>query len=367
MLDARSSSAAFTKNALTGFGFLLCASYANANENVVHIAVDPASVVNPADAAVEAAAGPPTDRNLTEDQLSEGIQGALGMGPGLDASGTAGHPFTTKRASARDSNSPTDEYPWSATGKLFMTFGANKYVCTASVIRKGLLVTAAHCVHNFGQEHAGFADRLTFEPARHEFARPFGTWTATHWWIPQVYFDGTDICLPEAPGVVCENDVAVVAIAPEQGTYIGDITGMYDFNDGVDGNGYGYVDFLGEKSTQITQMGYPSADFDGDKMIRTDSLGYQDSPNNIVIGSNQTGGSSGGPWLQNFGVDSSFGGTPATDDLANQVVATTSWGFTSDTVKLQGASRFSKNSTYTIQSNIRSLVDDACAAIPDHC
>ena len=352
-----------TKHALLVVSLIMCTTYANANENVVHTAADTATVVTSA----ELEAGPPTDRSLTEDQLSEGIQNALGMGAGLEAVGAAGHPFTTKRASAQGSSSPTDEYPWSATGKLFMTFGSSRFVCTASVIRKGLLVTAAHCVHNFGQKENGFADALTFEPARHEFARPFGTWTATEWWIPKAYFDGTDKCRPEAPGVVCENDVAVVVVAPIQDTFIGDITGAYDFNDGVDGNGYGYVNFLGEQSTQITQMGYPSRDFDGDKMIRTDSLGYQDTPNNVVIGSNQTGGSSGGPWMQNFGVDSSFGGTPATDDLANQVVAATSWGFTSDTVKLQGASRFSKNSIYTTKSNIRSLVDEACAANPDHC
>jgi hypothetical protein len=55
----------------------------------------------------------------------------------------------------------------------------------------------------------------------------------------------------------------------------------------------------------------------------------------------------------------------ADDD--NQVVATTSWGFTSDKFMLQGASRFGKNTIYTIKSNIQSLMDSACGANPGSC
>ena len=54
-------------------------------------------------------------------------------------------------------------------------------------------------------------------------------------------------------------------------------------------------------------------------------------------------------------------------DTDNQVVATTSWGFTSDVFMIQGASRFGKNTTYTSKSNIQSLVDTACAANPGFC
>ena len=169
----------------------------------------------------------------------------------------------------------------------------------------------------------------------------------------------------EAPGVVCENDVAVIVVEPAtDGKLIGDVTGMYDFKDGD----FGYPLFLSEKATQMTQLGYPSDNFDGDKMVRTDSLGYQDDPNNVVIGSNQTGGSSGGPWLQNFGTETAdFTGTPPNDVDPNQVTATTSWGFIADTVKIQGASRFATNTAFTIKSNIQTLVEAACAANPGFC
>jgi V8-like Glu-specific endopeptidase len=309
------------------------------------------------------------DRMLTPAQLSEKIRAILHVPPGQfapEAFGSANHPFTTKRASAKDSSTPVAEFPWRATGKLFMKFGAQTFVCTASVIGKGLLVTAAHCVHNFGQEASGCADTVTFEPARHEGSRPFGTWTATQVWVPTTYFDGTDVCSSAAPGVVCENDLAVVVLAKKDGKQIAEVTGQYGYPKGDDD--YGYASFLGQRAAQITQLGYPAKNYAGDKMVRTDSLGYWDEPNNVIIGSNQTGGSSGAPWLQNFGSDTpDFTGTPPIDNDSNQVVGTTSWGFTADTVKVQGASRFSTNTAYTTKSNIESLVSSACAANPDAC
>lgn len=308
------------------------------------------------------------DRMLSVEQLPANTQRVLGVTGGVispAAAGTGGHPFTTARASAEGKSTPVEEDPWRSTGKLIMKFGTSTFVCTASVIGKNLLVTAAHCVHEFGDKQAGFADAVTFEPARHEGSRPFGTWIARQWWVPTSYFDGTDVCSQNAPGIVCENDVAVVVLEPNQGRFIAEVTGTYGF---PSNDNFGYVDFLGEKAAQITQLGYPSESYDGDKMIRTDSLGYRDVPNNLVIGSNQTGGSSGGPWLQNFGTRmTEFTGAPAFGADPNQVVATTSWGFNDGAVKIQGASRFSRNTAYTQKSNIQSLVDSVCGANPDAC
>jgi Trypsin len=273
------------------------------------------------------------------------------------------HPFTTKNASADGETGPVNQYPWRAAGKMFMKFGQDTFVCTASVIGKNLLVTAAHCVHNFGEREQGFADSVMFEPARHGNDRPFGTWVGKEWWIPKAYFEGTDKCSPEAPGVVCENDVAVVVLENRGNDFVADLTGKFGFKS----DEYGYGDLFGNRIAQITQLGYPSKNYDGLRMIRTDSLGYQDAPNNVIIGSAQTGGSSGGPWLQNFGMKTSFTGTQPLADDDNQVVATTSWGFTSDKFMIQGASRFGKNTIYTDKSNIQSLIDSACGANPGSC
>ena len=362
-----------TVNVVVLSTFMLSATGAFANENKPGPAEGSEMNAEKAASKAEQAQKAQGERFFSDPtKLPKGVREVLGLREdGLEAFGGGNHPFTTKRASSLytldpggSSIDPVDKFPWRATGKLHMTFGSSTFVCTASVIEKGLLVTAAHCVHNFGKKNDGFADAVTFEPARHESSKPFGTWTAKQWWVPKVYWDGTDVCLAEAPGVVCENDVAVVVIDKLEGKHIADVVGKYDF---ITNDEYGYADFLGKKSAQITQLGYPAKNFPGDKMIRTDSIGYQDAPSNIIIGSNQTGGSSGAAWLQNFGVKTIFTGPPPTDNESNQVSATTSWGFTSGTVKVQGGSRFAKNSAYTTKSNIQSLRDSACDANPGFC
>ena len=218
--------------------------------------------------------------------------------------------------------------PFRATGKLWMEFGGSLFVCTASVIEKGLLVTAAHCIQNYGDGASGAATRVYFQPARHGSTAPFnlryGQWEATSWIVPTVYFNGTDTCT--TTGIVCENDIAVVVMStgpsPHTGKEIAQVVGRY----GLYVDNTGYTSFLGKTAAQITQLGYPVAFDSGLKMIRTDSLGYQANPKNVIIGSDQTGGSSGGPWLMNLGQDPSSTSSAPSFNLKNRVVATTSLG-----------------------------------------
>ncbi len=287
------------------------------------------------------------------------------------AYGTGGHPFTTKRVALQNGGKglPTSMKPYRRTGKLYMDFGGSIFVCSASVIDKGILVTAAHCVHNFGMEGAGWADSIRFEPARHGASVTFGSWDAFTWTIPTVYYNGTDVCLPTAPGVVCENDIAVVAMdtgpAPYTGMEIADVTEQNSFYK----NNQGYTDFLGEKTAQLSALGYPVAHDSGLKMVRTDSVGLQAAPYNVIMGNAQTGGSSGGPWIQNLGKSTSFGGTPATGDASNKVSAVTSWGYTDDAIKIQGASRFANNTTFVPggDSNIEAILNAICGSNPTKC
>jgi hypothetical protein len=98
-------------------------------------------------------------------------------------------------------------------------------------------------------------------------------------------------------------------------------------------------------------------------MQRTDSCGFVDgnASNNTVIGSLQTGGSSGGPWLVNFGIKPVLSGTAVgAEATRNTVVNATSWGYTSTLVKQQGASPFTSG-------NIVPLVSSACGGAPSAC
>jgi V8-like Glu-specific endopeptidase len=296
--------------------------------------------------------------------------------PGLSefesmAYGTGGHPFTTRAPWSSPTIGKEMQFPpYKQTGKLWMRFGADWYVCTASVINKGLLVTAAHCVWNYGNT-AGYADEVRFEPARHGTVAPYalryGIWTASNWWVPTVYANGTDTCT--TAGVVCANDVAIVVLntgpAPFTGQHIASVVGRY----GYYSNNDGYASFLGKQAVQLTQLGYPQAFESGLRMIRTDSLGYQADPYNVIIGSNQTGGSSGGPWLQNFGrKPATTTSVPSFDD-DNRVSAVTSWGYVSSTIKVQGASRFANNPAFPApgNTNVAALISAACTSSPANC
>lgn len=279
-----------------------------------------------------------------------------------EAYGTGGHPFTTKRSAAAASKKKDilKEKPWSGVGKLFMRFGAGWYVCSASVIDKGLLVTAAHCVHDYGMQHEGWADEVYFEPARDGKKKPLGKWKAASYTIPTVYFNGTDTCTTH--GVVCENDIAIVVLNKKGKKFVGQSCNVNHYGT----NGYGYVSFSGRTASQITQLGYPVALDNGLKMIRTDSLGYQATPSNVIIGSDQTGGSSGGPWFVNFGIEYvSLSTTPTANEM--RIVGVTSWGYTDSNVKIQGASRFSTNNSFVSTPNIEALHNAVCTSNPDHC
>lgn len=314
------------------------------------------------------------DRTVSDlNQLPAKLQRLIaGPNGSREALGAGGIPFSTKRVAALGTQIPTDYFPWRATGKSLMLMpDAGSTVCTASVIGPSMLVTAAHCVHSFGQEQAGFIADYRFAPAFHEGHSPYGVWRAREWYIPKAYYDGSDTC--EVRGVVCENDVAVIVMEPKDGKLIGDVVGQYrvlTYSEGLEEEDFSLAEVGDQSMVQITQLGYPALYYDGDKMIRTDSLGFRDIPNNVAVGSNQTGGSSGGPWLLNFGVDTSFtGDAKPNDDLSNVVVATTSWGYRGASAgnKIQGASRFAKNSIFTIRSNVATLIDAACDDYPWSC
>jgi V8-like Glu-specific endopeptidase len=265
--------------------------------------------------------------------------------------GSSGQPFTTNRVDALGDNTQF-YYAYRATGKLFFNIGSSTYVCSASLIKPGVVVTAGHCVANFGQRQ--FYSNWVFVPAYRNGVAPFGVWHAASATVTTAYYNGTDACAVR--GVVCQDDVAVLTLQAQGGAYAGNSTGWY----GYAWNGYG---FNGSAQALINQLGYPVALDGGLMMQRNDSQGYTATSfsNNTIIGSLMTGGSSGGPWHVNLGIaptlsGTSFGNAPA----RNTVVGVTSWGYNDTNVKQQGASPFTS-------SNIVPLVSAACSAAPGAC
>lgn len=267
--------------------------------------------------------------------------------------GTSNQPFTTVRADAYG-NATSRYYPFRVSGKLFFKVGSSTYMCSASLIRRGLVVTAAHCVARFG---VGWNSSWQFIPAYSNGSAPFGVWTTRRQVIMGSYLNGTDSCYQR--GVICQNDVAVLELTAKSGTYPGTSTGWY----GACWGGYGFTGpgLSNGALTHITELGYPGGLDNGALMERTDSYGIVSSTMsfNTLIGSQQGGGASGGPWLINFGVAPAVTGTDGVQGAeasSNCVVGTASWAYTggSSGVRRMGASPF-------LSSNIGALISNACA------
>ena len=296
---------------------------------------------------------PGSERVAPATNISES-EGDSGIGP--MNYGTFNHPFTTARVQTYNpADDPSDSYPYRASGKLFFQDGTSSFVCSASVIKQRLVVTAAHCVYDNVAKRS--YTNFRFIPAYKNGAAPYGTWTPAQIWTMTGYRTGSTC---QTNLVVCQDDIAVLVMRDNASTKIGNRVGWY----GYTWNFPGYVTsalFGNKRVTQITQIGYPAGQDGGNLMLRNDSLGFLDAAlkNNTIIGSLMTGGSSGGPWLQNFGqpVVNSALYTNGLYSAPNVVSGVTSWGYIGGGAapKQLGASPF-------LSTNIKALVDSACAS-----
>jgi V8-like Glu-specific endopeptidase len=210
-------------------------------------------------------------------------------------------------------------YPFSAAGKLFFSDGGDDFVCSASVINFRVVVTAGHCVHEGSGGSAGFFENFMYVPAYVVGVAPYGTWSVAVVLVTNTWAMGNGV-VPNAA------DYAMFEMQDRASGRIGSVTG-----------------FLGWQVTSlnpnhVSMLGYP-ASFDGGLLMhRVDAGSFRNTaPNTVEYGSDMTGGSSGGPWVQNLGEPSS-GQTGGINPGLNRVVGVTSYGFTGPGPKTQGAS-----------------------------
>ena len=190
-------------------------------------------------------------------------------------------------------------YPYSAIGKLFFTIpGQGDFVCSASTSRPHLVLTARHCVFDTGTQT--FATNVMFFPGWHSGsnltlgggwpARILATWTGGN---------PGGIC----GGGGCQYDIGYIQTFDNDGVGCGGSAGGAPIE-----NYTGFLGFLygGDYSSRHwDEFGYPAAaPFDGTIQIESESsTGAEDQFGNtdtVEVGSSLTGGSSGGPWIQNF-------------------------------------------------------------------
>ena len=295
--------------------------------------------------------------------------------------GTFGVPYTSTRVALGGSNQTSavgasflsSTYPYRTIGKL--TFSAG--YCSASLIRRSVIVTAAHCIQRFGSGSSTFSG-WQFTPGHYGAAgatvqqiRPYGTWNWSAHVRPATWANGTDI----GSGSARDNDLAVIALAKNSSNqFIGDLTGWL-------GYGWNNPSFISSSKTgnlsvaATSTLGYPGLMDLGTIMQRADGPSYLttiSSAGQILQGNNFTGGSSGGPWVVNFvSANPDLSGGAALGTFASTwVIGVTSWGSADPNAgKDNYSSQFRQNTRYPNASygiygagNIASLLQTLCSA-----
>ena len=308
------------------------------------------------------------------------VKGGVVQEAGTRAFGSFGIPYTTTRVQdgatsaggTTAANALSTTYPFRSSGKL--TFSAG--YCSATLIRRGVIVTAAHCVQRFGSGASLFSG-FQFRPGHYGAAgatasqvAPYGTWN----WAALVrsarWANGTDV----GTGAARDNDIAVIALGKQGNTFAGDVAGYL----GYGWNNYSFVTSTktGNQHTgAVSTLGYPFLMDGGAIMQRTDGPTYTTTlggAGQLWQGSNLTGGSSGGPWIVNLRSRAATlaGGAVEGTAPAVAVIGVTSWGSADpNAAKDNWASQFRQNSAYPNASygvygagNIASLLNTLCSS-----
>lgn len=224
----------------------------------------------------------------------------------------SGAPFSADRA-----------YPYTTVGMLFFSIDGSPYVCSASVIQRRVVATAGHCVHS--GTSGGFHNNWVFVPAFRDGTAPFMVWTWRYATVTGTWATG-------GGGVPNAADYAMIEFGDQPlstggaPVKLGNVTGWLGWQTlSLDGN-------------HTSKLGYP-CNLDGClRMQNVMSSNFRaTAPNNVEYGSDARGGSSGGPWVQNFQTLQS-GGASGSNTGSNRIVGVTSYGYVETEPKVQGAS-----------------------------
>ncbi|MFG2748218.1 trypsin-like serine peptidase [Streptomyces xanthophaeus] len=166
------------------------------------------------------------------------------------------------------------------SGRVFFTMGDRTASCSGDSVTSAngsTVITAGHCVKYQGAWHTNWV----FVPAYSNGNAPYGQWPATKTFATDQWAASEDMNM----------DVGLAVVAPLNGQTLTQAVGAQG------------VLFNGGYNKKMYSFGFPAAaPYDGSKLVYCSGNSGKDFllTKDHSLSCNMTGGSSGGPWFQDF-------------------------------------------------------------------
>ncbi|MFG2293126.1 trypsin-like serine peptidase [Streptomyces sp. NPDC048603] len=173
------------------------------------------------------------------------------------------------------------------SGRVFFTFQGRTASCSGDSITSAngsTVITAGHCVKYQGSWHTDWV----FVPAYDNGNAPYGQWPATKTFATDQWAANEDM----------NNDVGLAVVAPQNGMRLSQVVGAQGLL------------FNGGYNKRMYAFGFPAASpYDGSKLVYCSGNSGKDFllTKDHSLSCNMTGGSSGGPWFQDFNETTGLG------------------------------------------------------------
>ncbi|MEW1637408.1 peptidase [Streptomyces sp. NPDC093801] len=192
------------------------------------------------------------------------------------------------------------------SGRVFFTFQGRTASCSGDSITSqngSTVITAGHCVKYQGAWHTDWI----FVPGYDNGNAPYGQWPATKTFATDQWAASEDM----------NTDVGLAVVAPLNGQKLSQVVGAQG------------IQFNGAYNKKMYSFGFPAAaPYDGTKLVYCSANTGKDFllTKDHSMSCNMTGGSSGGPWFQDFDESTGLGTQVSVNSFGYNFLPNTMFG-----------------------------------------